>query len=73
MKIVQVIEEIHNSGTEWVVSLTDSNPEVKDCFVVSSRAEAFRIKTMLEKWVTDREYDKEYDALEKSLTHYGIG
>ena len=71
MKTVQVIEEVHNSGTEWVVSLTDSNPEVKDCFVATSRTESFRIKSMLEKWANeDRDHSQDgwIDDLNKTLT-----
>lgn len=50
MKAVQVIENIEENGTEWVVSLTDINPKSEDCFIVSDSKEAFRIKAMLEEW-----------------------
>ena len=50
MKAVQVIENIEENGTEWVVSLTDINPKSEDCFIVSNNKEAFRIKAMLEEW-----------------------
>lgn len=50
MKKIQVIEIIGNNSNEWILSLTDNNPEDKDCFEVSSKEEAFRIKEMLENW-----------------------
>ena len=50
MKTVQVIESLDENGTEWIISLTDSNPEAKDCFVVADSTEAFRVKEMLEVW-----------------------
>ena len=50
MKIVQVIENIQENGSEWVLSLTDNNPKSEDCFVVESAKEAFRVKEMLEAW-----------------------
>ena len=48
--IVQVIESINNGPTDWIISLTDNNPEAKDSFIVSGEDEAFRIKEMLEIW-----------------------
>ena len=50
METVQVIEEVGDCGSDWFVSLTDNNPEAKDCFKVDSGDEAFRIKLMLENW-----------------------
>lgn len=50
MKTVQVIENIEEKGTKWIISLTDINPKEEDCFVVSDSKEAFRIKEMLEVW-----------------------
>jgi hypothetical protein len=51
MKTVQVIESVDNNGTEWIISLTDNNPEAKDSFMVLGKDEAFRIKEMLERWI----------------------
>ena len=50
MKTVQIIEQIECDETYWIISLTNSNPEYKDSFVVSSESEALRVKLMLENW-----------------------
>lgn len=50
MKKLQLIEEVTENGTEWVLSITDNNPESKDCFTLKSSNEAIRVKELLEKW-----------------------
>ena len=49
-KKVVVIESITKPGVEWVISLTDHNPNDEDCFLVEDKTEAFRVKKMLEDW-----------------------
>lgn len=56
MKTIQVIENIEEHGTEWVISLTDSNPNDNSCFIAPTGKEAFRIKKMLEAWANGCEH-----------------
>lgn len=45
---VQVIETHEETGVEWGISFTDSNPEEKDYFVMPDEQTAFRLKEYLE-------------------------
>lgn len=47
-KHVHIIEELSKEKTKWFISLTDNNPEEKDCFEVSCEKEAHRIQELIE-------------------------
>ncbi len=42
-----VIESVESTGTEWGLSLTDSNPKEEDYFKMPDKEIAFRLKEKL--------------------------